>query len=164
MDFQGRDASSGLPRASRRQEGDRRDQGDTEAWRRSLPLMGRLFPEGFHPGEVCMRLLGAVEQLINVGLFRPQQPLRMFPEVVAVGGERLSLRKIVQRAELILQLLQLGQCRLAPLGVLLAGKNAGEELDRVAQVLRPDAQLVAPFDIERAQIYTLLADPFSPAR
>ena len=39
MDLERRDAPSGLPRASHRQEGDRRDQGDTEARVRSRPLI-----------------------------------------------------------------------------------------------------------------------------
>ena len=97
-----------------------------------------------------MRLLGAVEQLIDVDLLRPQQPLRMLRELVTLGGQSLALGEVVQRAELVLKLLQRGQRRLASLGVLLAGKDAGEKLDRVAQILRPDTQLVAPFDIERA--------------
>ena len=79
-----------------------------------------------------MRFLGAVEQLVHVGLLRRQQPMRMVREVVTFGDEGFALGEVVQRAELVLEFLQRRQCRLAPLGVLLAGKGAGEELDRVA--------------------------------
>src|SRR6478672_6392668 len=111
-----------------------------------------------------MRLLGAVEELIYVSLFRRQQTMRMVPEVVAIGGERLALGEVVQRAKLVLQLLQRGQRRFPPRGVLLIWKNAGEKLDRVAQILRPDAQLVPLPDIERTQIRTGLSDAFPSAR
>src|SRR5262245_17493683 len=83
---------------------------------------------------------------------------------MAIGGQSLALREIVQRAELVLQLLQRGESNFAPLGVLFAGKDARKELDRVAQILRLNAQFVTPFDIECPQICTLLADPLSPAR
>src|SRR5262245_36250531 len=124
---------------------------------------GGLFPEGFHFGKVCMRFLGAVEQLVHVSLFLLQQPVRVFPELISVFDQGLALREVVQRAELVLQILERGECRLAPLGIRLAGKDAGEELDRVAQILGPDAQFMALFDIERAQLCAVLPDPLPSA-
>ena len=61
-----------------------------------------LFPEGFHLGEVGLCLLGAVEQLIYVSHFRRQQIVRMVAKIVTIGGERLALGEVVQRAKLVL--------------------------------------------------------------
>src|SRR4029077_6037912 len=88
----------------------------------------------------------------------------MVAEVVSIGDQRLALGEVIQRAEVVLQILERRESRLSPRGILLSGEDAGEELDRVAQILCPDAELVPLLNIERAQIRTVLPDPFPPAR
>ena len=68
----------------------------------SRPSRVGLFPEGFHLGEVGLCLLGAVEQLIYVSHFRRQQIVHMVAKIVTIGGERLALGEVVQRAKLVL--------------------------------------------------------------
>src|SRR5215472_13822805 len=73
-----------------------------------------LFPEGFHLGEIGLRLLGAVEQVIDIGFFWRQQSVRMVAEVVTMFDQCLALSEVVQLAELILQIPQRRERRLAP--------------------------------------------------
>src|SRR5262249_60483860 len=88
-----------------------------------------LFPEGFHLGEIGMRLLGAVEQLIDIGFLWRQQLVRMVAEVMTIFDQRLALSEVVQRAELILQILPRRERRLAPGCVLFACEHPPEEFD-----------------------------------
>src|SRR5262249_59558297 len=87
----------------------------------------------------------------------------MIAEVVTVLDQRLTPSEVIHGPELILQVFQRRKPRLAPRGILFAGKDAGKELDRVTQILSPDAQFVALLDVERAQVGALLPNPLPPA-
>jgi hypothetical protein len=87
----------------------------------------------------------------------------MVSEVMTICCERLALGEVIQRAKLILQFLQRRQRRFAPLGVLLPRKDTGKELDRVAQIFCPDAELMALLGAEWAQVDAVLPDPLPSA-
>jgi hypothetical protein len=96
-----------------------------------------------------MRRFGALEQLLHVGLLRSQQR-GMLAELMPIGDERLPLSHVIEGPKRVLQLPQSRQGSFPPLGLLVVGKDAGEKLNRIAQILRFDPELVPLLGIDFA--------------
>ena len=122
------------------------------------------FQKDFTAGEVRMRFLGAVEQLIHVGLFRRHSPCAWSAKSWPFATRASRWARSFSAPSWSWSSFKAVERRLAPLGVLLAGKDAGEELDRIAQILCPDAELVALLGAERAQVRAVFPDPLASTR
>src|SRR6266568_1620275 len=122
-------------------------------------------PERFGLAEALPALLGRFPSGLDAALMPAIDEGRSFKKLhcaslarvlVDVAQYRLGHRRIVQRAEQILQFAQaFEKCRNH-----FGGKNRREELCRVTQLLEGEAQAVALLHIERRKVLGTLASLF----